>query len=74
MAFTTWTALKTELLDDLQSGKWKIKSYSIGEFARTFASVDDFLKMLHYVTTQASTEASGTSGRTYARPVSGGEW
>ena len=73
MAFTTWTSLKAEMLDDLQSGKWKIKSYAIGDFSRTFASVDEFLRMLAYVGTEASKE-SGASGRTYARPVSGGGW
>lgn len=77
MAFTTWAALKQEMLDDLASGRWKIKSYTVGDVSRTFVSVDEFLKVLDRVTTEASGEgATGQAyvGRTYAKQGGGGRW
>lgn len=77
MAFTTWAALKQEMLDDLASGRWKMKSYTVGDISRTFVSTDEFLKVLDRVTTEASQEgASGQPciGRTYAKQGGGGRW
>ena len=67
MAFVSWAALKQEMLDDLSTGRWKVKSYQIGEISRTFVTVDELLKMLAYVETKTATESSSVSGRTYAK-------
>ena len=47
MAFTTWSALKTGILDDLADGSALTKSYSIEGRSRSFHSlkeVQDFLQ------------------------------
>lgn len=67
MAFTTWAALKSELLDDLASGRWKVKSYQIGDISRSFVTVDELLRMISYVENKAAAETLSVSGRTYAK-------
>jgi hypothetical protein len=74
MAFTTWTALRTSMLDDLASGSWKTKSYSIGDMTRTFRDFEDFKAMLDYVETRAAAESSTYVGRTYAKNGGSGRW
>lgn len=74
MAFTTWTALKTQLLDDLASGGWKTKSYQIGDVTRTFRDFSDFKQFLELVEYRAATEGGTAVGRTYAKQGGGGRW
>lgn len=74
MAFTTWAALKTIMLDDLASGGWRTKSYMIGDMSRTFRDFSDFKAMLEYVETRAALESSAYVGRTYAQQGGGGRW
>lgn len=74
MAFTTWSALKTRMLDDLASGKWMLKSYTIDGVSRTFVSIDEFMKVLEYAERKAAQESGGYAGRTYAKQGGGGRW
>lgn len=76
MAFTTWAALKTTMLNDLASGGWKIKSYQLGADgpATTYRSWDDFRAALEYVTSKAGEDAGTAVGRTYAWQKGGGRW
>jgi len=74
MAFTTWSALYDSMLDDLASGAWKTKSYTIGERTHTYRDFDDFKKMLEYARTQAANESGSAAGRTYAKQGGGGRW
>lgn len=74
MAFTTWTALYNSMLDDLASGAWKTKSYTIGDRTHTYREFDDFKQMLEYVGTQSKIESGTVAGRTYAKQGGGGRW
>ena len=76
MAFSTWTTLKTSMLNDLASGSWKIKSYQLGADgpATTYRSWDDFKQALEYVSSKAGEESSSTVGRTYAYQKGGLRW
>lgn len=74
MAFTTWSALKTLMLNDLASGSWKTKSYTIGDMTRTFRDFADFKQVLDYVENKALAETSTSVGRTYAKQGGGGRW
>lgn len=76
MAFTTWAALKTSMLNDLASGSWKIKSYQLGADgpATTYRSFQDFKEALQYVESRAGIESSTAVGRTYASQSGGGRW
>ena len=76
MAFTTWTALKTAMLDDLAAGKWRVKSYQLGVDgpSTTYRSFADFKEALEYVTSKAGAEAGTAVGRTYAYQKGGLRW
>jgi len=67
MAFTTWAALKSKLLDDLESGAWKYKSYSIGGRTTTYSSFSEFKELLDFVEKKAAEEAGTFSARVYAK-------
>lgn len=72
-----WASLKTSLETDLATGNWRTQSYQVQGLARTFHSLDDFMKFYDWVAGKAADEtavaaAGGSStvaGRTYARPV-----
>lgn len=73
MAFTSWTELRQQMLDDMASGNWsKVSSYSLstagGSRNITYRSFAEFKDMLDYVTQQAAQEAGSSSyyGRTRA--------
>lgn len=76
MAFTTWTALKTSMLDDLAAGKWRVKSYQLGADgpSTVYRSWADFQAALEYVTSKAGQEAGTAVGRTYASQSGGLRW
>lgn len=71
--FTTWTALKKQMRDDLASGNWRrVSSYNLSTAgssrAITYRSFDEFRKMLAWVEDNAAVE-SGIPvyhGRIYA--------
>ena len=74
MAFTTWTALYNEMLDDLQTRSWRVKSYSIGGRSVTYNSFNEFREALEYAKHKSQEESSTVYPRTYAKPGSGGRW
>lgn len=76
MAFTTWAALKTSMLNDLAAGSWKVKSYQLGQDgpSTVYRSFDDFRAALEYVESKAGTEAGTAVGRTYASQKGGLRW
>lgn len=59
MAFSTWTALKTTILDALDDGSVLTKSYSIGDKQHSFRDLTEVLAMLKYIDTKIAAEAGG---------------
>lgn len=74
MAFTTWQALYNEMLNDLQTRSWRVKSYSIGGRSVSYSSFDEFKAALEYARLKAQEESGTHNPRTYAKPASGGRW
>ena len=72
MAFTSWNDLLTQLKNDLASGNWITRSYSVDGVTREFRSVSEFMALLQDVERRASAENLSTRplGRTYARSAS----
>ncbi len=66
MAFTTWTDLKNKMLDDLESGNWRVQSYKVGRRERAYTSLEEFLSALKYVEHRAALETGSVVKRTYA--------
>ncbi|MCF8043280.1 MAG: hypothetical protein K9K65_11610 [Desulfarculaceae bacterium] len=69
MGFTTWTALHDQLLDDLASGQWSVKSYTKGNHSVTYRSLKEFKEYIEWVREQADAEAVTVYGRTYLKPM-----
>ncbi len=67
MAFTTWTDLLTAMRDDLASGRWRRKSYTIGDARVEYTSIQEFLDGLRWVESRAAIESGGFRARTYAK-------
>ena len=67
MAFTTWTALRDTMRADFASGKWRIKTYQIGDSRAEYQTPQDFIAALDYVDAKAASESKSFYGRTYAR-------
>lgn len=67
MAFTTWTALYTAMLDKLTSGDASVGSVSVGGKTITYKSNREFLDQLAFVKSQADAETGAFSPRTYAK-------
>ena len=77
MAFTTWAALKTQILDDLAAGKWGTKSYSVGTRTVVFRDLVELTNTIRFIDEQIAKEsqADGTSHpRTYGKQGGGGRW
>ena len=79
--FTTWTALKGQMLEDLASGNWrKVSSYSLSTAGSsrsiTYRSFSEFREILAWVTDQAAVESGVPAyhGRTYAADGGRGKW
>jgi hypothetical protein len=66
MAFTTWAALETAMLNDLATGSWRVEEYAVGEQKKRFKSFDEFKKVLTYVQHMAALDAGGVT-KTYAK-------
>lgn len=60
--FTTWSALKTAILNDLSNGSALTKSYSIKGRARSFQDLDQVRKFLELCDMEIMA-AEGDSGR-----------
>lgn len=67
MAFTTWTALRDAMRDDLATGAWRIKTYEVGDSRTEYTGLQEFLAALDYVDVRATAETKPFYGRTYAR-------
>lgn len=72
MPFTTWGALKTQMLDDMTNRSWRVKTYEMDGQTTEYTSFTEFKKALDYVCLMAEQEAGTYSSRTYAR--SGGRF
>ncbi len=59
MAFTTWSALKTAILDDIASGSILTKSYSVADRTRTFRDMGEVIEFLKFCDQQIVSEVSG---------------
>lgn len=73
MAFTTWTALKRQMLDDLASGKTLTAEYEVrhadGSLHRQkFRTLGEWSKFFALVEARAAAESAAPAvGRTFAR-------
>lgn len=67
MAFTTWTALYTAMLDKLTSGDASVGSVSVSGKTITYKSNKEFLDQLAFVKSQADAESGNFVPRTYAK-------
>lgn len=74
MAFTTWSDLYAEMLDDLQNRSWRVKSYAVGGRSVSYSSFDEFRAALEYARVKAAEETGTNVPRTYGKPRSGGRW
>lgn len=72
--FTTWSALYTQMLDDLASGSWRTASYQIRDVQKQFTSFKQFKEALEYVRSMAEIVSGNVVGRTYAKQGGGGRW
>jgi len=60
MAFSTWSALKTSILDDIANGSILTKSYAIANRTRTFKDMADVVIFLKYIDEQILYESQAT--------------
>jgi hypothetical protein len=65
MAFTTWAALKTAVLDGLANGSVLTSSYTINGRVINFRNLKEVTDFLKFIDQQIS--AGANSGRTYAK-------
>ena len=66
--FTTWSALKTQMEQDLASGQFLSQSYTVDGVARVFRTFDDWNKFYGFVCGKAAAETTTAPiGRTFAR-------
>lgn len=72
MAFTSWSDLKSRMLDDLASGMWCKKSYKLGDVETVYRDFSDFKAAMEFVIQKAAEESASSSipiARTFARSV-----
>lgn len=67
MAFTSWSSLKTQLLDAMSDGSWKEKSFEADGKKVEFRSLSEIRTYFDFVNRMAAEENGVTYGRTYAR-------
>ena len=67
MAFTTWTALKRDMEDDMSSGNWRVKSYELREQSKTFRNWGECVYFYKFVCHNAQAEVGNVSTRVYAK-------
>lgn len=64
MAFTTWAALKTKIENDMDSGAWRVQSYSTESGgSTTYHSLAEMQDYYEYVCKKAEKEASSFASR-----------
>jgi hypothetical protein len=64
MAFTTWAALKTTILDGIADGSVLTKSYTVGDVGRTLRDMSEVIAFLKFIDYQISAETSSRRGPT----------
>jgi len=58
MAFTTWSQLKTDLLDDLSGSSFMTKSYTLpGGGTRVLRSLTEYKEFLQYIELRIKAES-----------------
>ena len=62
MAFTTWSVLKTSIMDDIASGSVLTKSYTIAGRTRIFKDMADVVVFLKYIDDMIALEDSDRRG------------
>ena len=67
MAFTTWTALYTAMLETLSSGNASVGTVSAGGKTITYKTNKEFLDQLTFVKSMADAESGAAVRRTYAK-------
>jgi hypothetical protein len=67
MAFTTWAALKTAVLDGLANGSVLTSSYTINGRVISFRNLKEVTDFLKYIDQQIA--AGNNTGRTYVKFV-----
>ena len=72
--FTTWSDLKTQVLNDLASGNWRTSEYTTPIGTRSFHTLKDYTAFLAFIDQQVGVEAGTGVGRTYAKQGGGGRW
>lgn len=77
MAFTTWAALKEQLLNDIASGDWRTASYDVtnagGSHSLSYKSLKEVEEFYDFVERQAVKEAAAPASiRTRVRVMGGG--
>ena len=65
--FTSWSALKTQILNDLASGKALTSGYSIGGHSINFRSFTEIRSFLEYCDMQIKAEGGLSGGTAYAK-------
>ena len=67
MAFTTWTALYTAMLDKLASGDFNLGSVTANGKTIAYKSHKEFLDLLNFCELKAKAESGDFVPRTYAK-------
>lgn len=69
-SFTTWTALKKQMEQDLAAGAILTQSYTIDGVSRSYRSFSEWQEFYGFVCAKAAAEntSSAPLGRTFARP------
>lgn len=68
MAFTSFSALRTTILDDLASGKILTSGYSIGGRSISFRSIKEVTDYIGFLDMQIKAGDSGTAYAKFERP------
>lgn len=69
MSFSSWSALRTAVLDDLANGKVLVGGYSIGGRSISFKSLAEVQNFIVFCDLQIKAEAGGaTSYAKFERP------
>lgn len=73
MAFTTWTALKQKMLNDLAAGSTTLGEYDVDGVRMKYRSHEEWMRLFEMVEQKAAAESGAAAGRTYAKN-GGGRW
>ena len=71
MAFTTWAALKTSILDDMADGSVLTKAYGVEGRTRTFQDLRQVMDFLKLIDANIDAEAGKITYAQFDRPGAG---